>query len=126
METTTRTFTDAEVAYFKYLNKADSKSLNSGNKLRSALLQTMYSFESGYYWLGGDREATDLFIVERARERLSKFKLKNSVIEAIITLAQEKKDDKEYLERVKASLFTFIRVNLQYPGTRAYPSAKVK
>ena len=120
MDTTTNNYTNAEVAFFDLLNKADKRSVNSGNKLRSALLQTMYSFESDYFGsaLLDQISNKDGIKASVARKRLGK-KFKENVIEAIITLAQEKKDDKDYLKRVEDSLFTSVSIALKYPGITA-------
>ena len=122
MNTTTTNYTNAEVAYFDLLNKADKRSINSGNKLRSALLQTMYLFESDYFGSVLLEEFTveekDRYKASVARKRFGK-KFKEDVIEKIITLAQERKDDKDYLKRVEDSLFTFVSAALKYPGIAA-------
>ena len=120
MNTTTTNYTNAEVAYFDLLNKADKRSINSGNKLRSALLQTMYLFESDYFGsvLLKGIDDKDRFKVSITRKRRGK-KFKECVIETIIALAQERKDDKDYLKRVEDSLFTFVSAALKYPGVKA-------
>ncbi|QWE06063.1 hypothetical protein [Polynucleobacter sp. JS-JIR-5-A7] len=116
---TRATFTDAQNTFHALLDKAETRSLNSGNKLRSALLETLYLFESDYFGIplvkGIDDK--DSFKASIIRKRFNK-KLKEDVIEAIIALAIEKKDDKDYLERVEQSLFTFISVALKYPNTK--------
>ena len=113
------TFTDLEKAFNDLLDKAETRSLNSGTKLLTALLQTLYVFQSDFIddrlLLVGDGHS---FRITAAKYRLSKRKLKDSVIELIMALAQEKKDDKKYLERVEQSLFMHISITLKYPNAK--------
>lgn len=114
------TFTDLEKTFNALLNEADKRSLNSGINLVSALLQTLYVFQSDFIddglLINNDGEGFRIFT---AKYRLNKRKLKENVIESIMTLAQEKKDDKEYMERVEQSLFMRTSIILKYPNAKA-------